>query len=76
MIFTWLLTGLSICGVVFNIQKKRSGFAIWIFTNGTWAFVDFYKGIPSQGCLFLVYFVLAIWGWFHWAPKDKYELPN
>lgn len=67
-IMGWVLTALSITGVVLNIMKSRAGFAIWMVTNLSWSAIDFYKGIPQQGFLFLVYFMLSVWGWFSWKP--------
>lgn len=67
-LFLWLLTALSIAGVVLNVLKNRNGFLIWMFTNASWAVIDFSKGIPQQGCLFVVYFCLAVWGYKTWKP--------
>lgn len=64
----WILI-LSLIGVVLNIKKKRICFLIWMITNLSWCIVDFHKGIPAQGCLFGVYFLLAIWGWMSWRKK-------
>ena len=66
---TWVLTAAAITGVVLNIKKKRSCFYIWAITNGSWAIVDFAKGIPAQGFLFTVYFLLAIWGILEWKAE-------
>ena len=63
---TWLLTILSIIGVILNIKRKKVCFIIWAFTNASWAVIDFIKGIPAQGVLFTVYFILAIWGIIEW----------
>lgn len=68
-IFKWCLAFLSIAGVVLNVLKNPIGFVIWMFTNASWAVIDFKAGIPQQGCLFVVYFVLSVWGfsvWMHW----------
>jgi len=62
----WLLTALSLIGVVLNIYKKKACFIIWAFTNFTWMIIDFAKGIPEQGVLFAIYFILAIWGLVKW----------
>jgi len=62
----WLLTILSLIGVIFNIKKKRICFLIWMCTNFLWMIIDFKKGIPEQGCLFAIYTGLAVWGWFSW----------
>lgn len=67
---TWILTAASIVGVILNIQKRRSSFAIWMGTNASWAAIDFGAGIPAQGVLFSVYFVLAVWGFWAWGGKQ------
>lgn len=68
----WFLTILSLIGVILNIKKKRACFLIWMCTNFLWTIIDFKKGIPEQGVLFLIYTGLAIWGWFDWkAEKVK-----
>ncbi|MBI5872712.1 MAG: nicotinamide mononucleotide transporter [Candidatus Omnitrophica bacterium] len=63
----WFLTILSIFGVILNIQKKRSGFLVWMTTNASWCAIDFQAGLPAQGVLFLIYFGLAGWGWLKWG---------
>ena len=63
---TWLLTILSIIGVILNIKRKKVCFIIWAFTNASWAIIDFIKDIPAQGVLFTIYFILAIWGIIEW----------
>jgi nicotinamide riboside transporter PnuC len=62
----WLLTILSLIGVVLNIKKRKECFYIWAVTNGAWVVVDYQAGLPEQAALFLVYFILAIWGIFAW----------
>lgn len=66
MDWTWILVGLSIVGVVLNIQRSRWGFACWIVSNASWMVVDYVAGIYSQAALFGVYFCLAIWGVWAW----------
>jgi len=66
---TWLLTGLSIIGVILNIHKRREGFLVWMVTNTSWMIIDFAHGLPAQGALFGVYLVLSIVGWFKWGKK-------
>jgi nicotinamide riboside transporter PnuC len=66
---TWVLTFISLIGVVLNILKKRSCFLIWIVSNTVWAVIDFRKDIPAQGCLFTIYVILAIWGWLAWRKE-------
>jgi nicotinamide riboside transporter PnuC len=66
---TWIVTVLSIAGVILNIRKNRFCFWIWAITNGAWCVVDFYHGLYSQAFLFLVYFGLALYGIWEWRKK-------
>ncbi len=63
---TWLLTLLSILGVILNIRKSRACFYIWAGTNASWAVVDYQAGLHAQAALFAVYFSLAVWGIWAW----------
>lgn len=67
----WILTAISITGVVLNVYKNKWCFVIWAFTNLSWCIVDFYKGIYAQSFLFLVYFILALFGLWKWARENK-----
>jgi len=62
----WLLTLLSLVGVVLNVKKNPACFYIWAVANAGWAVIDFYAGLPQQGVLFSVYFILAIYGIMEW----------
>jgi len=66
----WVITVLSIIGVILNVYKKQSCFIIWAFTNFCWMCLDFYKGIYAQAVLFLIYFLLAIWGIYKWRKAN------
>ncbi|MCP3924902.1 MAG: nicotinamide mononucleotide transporter [Desulfobacterales bacterium] len=69
-LLTGLLTILAIVGVILNIKKKKACFYIWTITNASWCVIDFYKDIPMQGVLFLIYTGLAVWGIFEWNNKN------
>jgi nicotinamide riboside transporter PnuC len=69
-VVTGVLTLLALVGVVLNIKKNIWCFYIWLVTNASWAFVDFYKGIPAQGVLFTIYTLLAVYGIVEWR-KEK-----
>lgn len=62
----WIITGLSLIGVVLNIKKYRAGFMVWTVTNSYWAVYDFSIGAYAQSALFTVYLVLALWGLWEW----------
>jgi nicotinamide riboside transporter PnuC len=66
MTWTWILTALSVFGVILNIKKNRWGFACWMVTNAGWMIVDFRAGIYSQSAMFAIYFCLASWGMAEW----------
>jgi nicotinamide riboside transporter PnuC len=67
---TWALAGLSIVGVILNIKRSRAGFLLWCATNASWAIIDYRAGLYAQSVLFVVYFILAVWGFYAWKPKD------
>jgi len=66
---TWILTILSIIGVILNIKKKRLCFLIWAITNFGWMVVDWRAGLPAQAALFAVYLGLALWGLWEWRKS-------
>ena len=70
---TWFITIFSLIGVVLNIYKKKSCFIIWAFTNFAWMIIDWTYGLYAQSVLFLIYFILAIWGLYKWK-KDETKL--
>ena len=65
-ILSWLITGLSLFGVILNIKKQRSCFVIWFFTNSFWCVYDWHIGAYSQSALFFVYALLAARGMREW----------
>ena len=65
----WLLTAISLLGVILNIRKDRRAFYCWSFTNLSWAVIDYRAGLPEQAVLFAVYFLLALWGLYAWSCK-------
>ena len=65
----WLLTLLSLIGVILNIRKRRECFLIWTFSNGSWAVIDYRAGLPEQAVLFAIYSLLALYGLYEWSCK-------
>jgi len=70
MDYTWVITLISIIGVIANIYKKTWCFILWIFSNFTWMVIDYNAGLYAQSFLFLVYFLLAIWGLIQWSREQ------
>lgn len=67
----WVITALSLIGVVLNIYKRKECFIIWGFTNAVWCVYDYRIGAVEQSVLFFVYFCLAIWGLVQWDKPTK-----
>lgn len=65
----WIITALSITGVILNTLKNKWCFAIWLVTNFAWMMINFYHKMYAQSFLFFVYFILAIWGLYNWSRK-------
>ena len=70
-IFPWVVSFMSIVGVILNIKKMRVCFWIWLFTNAAWMVVDFIIGMYAQAFLFFVYTILAIYGLYEWRKKKE-----
>ena len=66
----WLLTILSLIGVVLNIRKRRECFYIWGATNFGWVIIDYQAGLYAQSFLFIIYFILALWGIYEWRHNE------
>lgn len=61
---------LSIAGAILINYQKRLGFIFWMIANLGWVLIDFYKQIPEQAILFIVYFGLSVWGFFQWGKNQ------
>ena len=62
----WIISFLSLVGVVLNIKKRKECFIIWTVTNFSWMLVNYHHEIYAQSALFAVYFLLALWGLWEW----------
>ena len=65
-IIPWIITLVSIIGVVLNIKMNRWGFACWIVSNIFWIYHNYKKKEYAQSCLFTIYLGLAIYGFLTW----------
>lgn len=66
---SWLVSCLSLLGVVLNIHKRVAAFWIWTGTNAYWAVTDFHAELYAQGMLMLIYFGLSIYGICRWSAR-------
>lgn len=71
--FEWFLTGLSILGTLYNLQKRVAGWVIWTISNIGWIVSFSLKGMLAEATLFSVYLILSVYGIFKWmqpaSPK-------
>ena len=65
------ITIVSLIGTIANIYKKQWCFIIWLFTNSSWCFYDYTKGLYSQCFLFFIYTLLSIWGLVKWRGDES-----
>lgn len=68
-VLNWVMSTLAFVGTVLNAEKYRAGFWLWCITNAYMAGLNFYLGVPSIGCLYIAYFVMAIRGLIVWKRK-------
>lgn len=69
----WLVVVISLYGNILIINKKYTGFVVWIFTNTIWAIYDFHIGAIAQGFLFLVFNVFAAFGFLEWKYSSSMQ---
>ena len=62
-------TVLAICGVVFNNRLLRCCFLFWLVSNAITAIVHLDLRIWSLFARDVIFFGLAIEGWFRWKKK-------
>lgn len=67
----WIVTALSLAGVVLNIYKRPACFAIWTVTNLLWGSYNLYTGAYAQAAMFGVYFLTSVWGFIQWRRGPK-----
>lgn len=65
------VTVAAIAGVVLNNHRLRACFIVWLFTNGITAGIHAHAGIWSLVFRDVVFFGLAVHGWFMWGRKAK-----
>ena len=75
--YEWILTGLSILGTLYNLQKRVAGWVIWSIANLGWIIIFTRKGMMAESFLFSVYLVLSVYGIFKWwTPRPRKTNPQ
>lgn len=69
----WLVTIASVVGTVANAQQRIWCFPVWLVANVMWAAYNVHHGAYAQAALWVVYSVLAVYGWWSWARARRRE---
>jgi len=64
-------TSFALVGMWLMAKKKIENWIAWIITDVISVPLYMYKGLPFTAVQFLIFTVLAIWGYFAW--KKSYE---
>lgn len=70
---SWVLVFLSLLGNIFVIRKNVIGQWLWAVSNLGWIAFDIWIGANSQAFLFLIYFLMCVWGIYAWSKDDKQQ---
>lgn len=65
-----IATIIAVIGVVLNNRMNRACFVLWIFSNLISAALHAVAGMNSLCCRDLIFFVLAIEGFYKWKFKQ------
>lgn len=71
MLWTWIITIVTIIGTIFNIQKSVWGYVLWLITDLAWVYIDWRAGLMSQAFVFLVMAGLAAYGIYKWSKDGQ-----
>ena len=66
-----IATTFAVAGVLTNNRRIRACFLLWMVSNALTGFIHAYAGIWSLLIRDVIFFVLAIEGWFKWGRKCK-----
>ncbi len=70
-IVMWLVVVAAIVGTIANAQQKIWCFPVWATTNAALAVHSYYKGAYPVAGLMVVYFFIALYGWYSWGKLDE-----
>ena len=72
-IISWFAVSLSLIGNILINYQRRLGFVVWTAGNAIWIALALTRRDHAQVCLFSVYIVLNIHGFFTWKRGFKIE---
>ena len=64
-----VVTIFAVIGVITNNRRLRICFLLWLLSNALSGIIHFQAGIWSLLVRDIIFFILAIEGWFKWGHK-------
>ena len=65
------VTAGSVVGTVLLARKFIENWPLWLIVNAASIALFAYKGLHLTVVLYVIFFILAIWGWFGWTKRLK-----
>jgi len=69
----WFVVFIALGGVVLNVRKQWQGFLLWLVSNAYWCVYNTARGDYPQAVLYAVFWLLAVYGIYHWRLKETDE---
>lgn len=70
---TWLLTLISLIGMIFSVRQKVLCFYIWLVADTLWFILDYTCGVYGRAVLDFVQIALAFWGIVEWKKESNFK---
>ena len=66
----WIMSIIALIGTIINARANKWGFVLWTISNLYMAYINYRAGLYAIGTLFVIYFLLAIYGLYHWGKQE------
>ena len=70
-LLSWPMAGIALAGTIINAEKNKWGFVFWLVSNLYMSINFFFTHQYANCALFIVYFALAIRGFWVWNKKES-----
>lgn len=67
----WLIAGIALAGLIFNIRHNRFGFLLWIVSNVYWFGHNMVIDEHAQAVLYLIFFCMSVCGFLNWGEQQR-----
>ncbi len=65
---------IALIGTIINARANKWGFVLWTISNLYMAYINYRAGLYAIGTLFVIYFLLAIYGLYNWSKKEEKKI--